>query len=470
MNSLDMIQMGFQNLWRTKLRSVLTILGVVIGIGALSSMVSFGVGMQKNITNAFKKNDLFTSLNVTSKKINLEEISSGNIDNLKEKMQKPAIELNDSVVDDIRNIPGVVVAFPEIGFPVRLKYKGKETNVSLSAIPTGMKDFYPFSELEKGSFFKNDSCFQVILKEKTLKDLGFRMRVNAEDTSSNSDKIRAIPVDSLINSSIDIISKDIDVSGILLNPFMALMGNRKLPFKDTIVPFRICGIIGENENFGFNRFGGGIFIPIETSKKIPSLGFDNVWDLLGNKPAKNSYGSVYVRVKEIRQTQAVIDTLKQKGLNVFALSEQLKDIKRAFMIMDSLLGAIGLIALIVAALGIINTMLMSILERTREIGIMKSIGGSEGEIRVIFFVEAACIGFIGAVFGLGLGWLVTRIANMIMNSQLRPQDLPDVDLFSFPLWLILGAIGFSVIISLAAGLYPAARAARVDPVKALRHD
>ncbi len=470
MNYLDLIQMGFSNLWRTKLRSVLTILGVVIGIGALSSMISFGVGMQKNITDAFKKNDLFTSLNVTAKNINLEELSSGNIGDIKDKLEKPAIPLNDSVVNIIQKIPGVAVAFPEIGFPVRLNYKGKETNVSLSAIPLGMKDFYPFNEIKIGSFFMSDSSFQLILKEKTLKELGFRIKTNKNDTSTSNGKYILLDADSVIKSSIEVISKDIDVRGILRNPFMALMGEPKLPFRDTVIPFKICGIIAENENFGFNRFGGGVYIPIETSRKIPKLGFNNVWDLLGNKKQGDNYGSVYVRVKNIKQTQSVVDTLKHKGLNVFALSEQLKEIKRAFMIMDSLLGAIGLIALIVAALGIINTMLMSILERTREIGIMKSIGGSEGEIRVIFFVEAASIGLIGAIFGLGLGWIVTRIANVVMNTQLRPQDLQPVDLFSFPLWLILGAIAFSVIISLAAGLYPAARAARVDPVKALRHD
>ncbi len=470
MNYLDLIQMGFSNLWRTKLRSVLTILGVVIGIGALSSMISFGVGMQKNITDAFKKNDLFTSLNVTAKNINLEELSSGNIGDIKDKLEKPAIPLNDSVVNIIQEIPGVAVAFPEIGFPVRLNYKGKETNVSLSAIPLGMKDFYPFNEIKIGNFFMSDSSFQLILKEKTLKELGFRIKTNKNDTSTSNGKYILLDADSVIKSSIEVISKDIDVRGILRNPFMALMGEPKLPFRDTVIPFKICGIIAENENFGFNRFGGGVYIPIETSRKIPKLGFNSVWDLLGNKKQGENYGSVYVRVKDIKQTQSVVDTLKHKGLNVFALSEQLKEIKRAFMIMDSLLGAIGLIALIVAALGIINTMLMSILERTREIGIMKSIGGSEGEIRVIFFVEAASIGLIGAIFGLGLGWIVTRIANVVMNTQLRPQDLQPVDLFSFPLWLILGAIAFSVIISLAAGLYPAARAARVDPVKALRHD
>jgi putative ABC transport system permease protein len=138
--------------------------------------------------------------------------------------------------------------------------------------------------------------------------------------------------------------------------------------------------------------------------------------------------------------------------------------------MDSILGAVGTVALFVAALGIINTMIMSILERTREIGIMKAIGGSEKDIRMIFFFEAGTIGFVGASFGLILGWIVTRIANFVANAYFIPLGEPPVDLFYFPLWLITGAIAFSVLLSLAAGLYPAIRASNIDPTKALRHD
>ncbi|MFO7657826.1 MAG: FtsX-like permease family protein [Bacteroidales bacterium] len=470
MDYIDLIQMAFSNLWRTRLRSSLTILGVVIGIAALSSMISFGVGMQKNLTDAFKKNDLFSSLNVTAKEISLNDMSSGDMASIEEKLQKPTTILNDSVVEMIKNIPGVKVAFPEIKFPVKLRYRNKETNLNLMAMPTGMKAFYPFNELKTGAFFTSDTAWQLLLSEKTLKKLGFTLKTDINDTTSFSGKYACILPDSLLSSRIEIISKDIDLSGIIANPFMAMMREPALPFKDTSMTFEIQGVFSENEGFGFSRFNNGLIVPIETSKKIPRLGFENVWDLLGNKNNNKSYTSIYVRVNDMKETKAVTDLLKQKGLNVFAFSEELKEIKRVFMIMDSLLGAVGLIALVVAALGIINTMLMSILERTREIGIMKSIGGSEGEIKILFFAEAASIGLIGAIFGLGLGWLVTRVANVIMNSQLKPQDLPDVDLFSFPVWLILGATGFSVLISLAAGLYPAARAARVDPVKALRHD
>ena len=101
---------------------------------------------------------------------------------------------------------------------------------------------------------------------------------------------------------------------------------------------------------------------------------------------------------------------------------------------------------------------------------MKAIGGSEPDIRKIFFVEATSIGLTGAIFGLGLGWVVTRIANYVANSQILSLGEDPIELFYFPVWLILGAIVFSILVSLGAGLYPAIRAARIDPVKALRRE
>jgi putative ABC transport system permease protein len=115
-------------------------------------------------------------------------------------------------------------------------------------------------------------------------------------------------------------------------------------------------------------------------------------------------------------------------------------------------------------------MLMSILERTREIGIMKAVGAADGDIRNIFFFESALIGLAGGFLGVGLGRLVSVVINRIVNYFLSRQGVPFIDYFTFPWWLCLGSILFAVAVSLAAGIYPAMRAARVDPVVALRHD
>jgi ABC-type antimicrobial peptide transport system permease subunit len=158
------------------------------------------------------------------------------------------------------------------------------------------------------------------------------------------------------------------------------------------------------------------------------------------------------------------------GFQAFSLNDALQGAKRAFIILDIVLSLIGSIALAVSSLGIVNTMVMSILERTREIGIMKAIGGSDADIRRIFLIEASAIGLFGGVAGVALGWLVGRIVNFGANVYIQQQGGPTGNLFSLPFWLVGGAIGFSIVVSLVAGSYPAARAARLNPIDALRHD
>jgi putative ABC transport system permease protein len=115
-------------------------------------------------------------------------------------------------------------------------------------------------------------------------------------------------------------------------------------------------------------------------------------------------------------------------------------------------------------------MVMSILERTREIGIMKAIGASNSDVRRIFLIEASAIGLLGGLLGIALGWLVGQTINFGANIYIRSQGGNAGTLFSLPWWLVSSAIGFSIVVSLIAGSYPAARAAKLDHIQALRHD
>ncbi|NQU87540.1 MAG: ABC transporter permease, partial [Mariniphaga sp.] len=159
----EMILFAITNLWQAKLRAVLTTLGVVIGIGALVSMVSFGTGMQKNITDAIEENDLFTSLTVTSVNINLDNITEGNLTEIATKKLQSSVPLNDSALNIIRNIDDVTLAFPEIVFPAKTNTLEKTTNANVRGIPVEMKYFPPFNDLLAGSFFENDSANSVII-------------------------------------------------------------------------------------------------------------------------------------------------------------------------------------------------------------------------------------------------------------------------------------------------------------------
>lgn len=462
MSILDLLYTAFGNLWRTRIRTFLTVLGVMVGIGALISMVSFGTGLEKNITDVFQSNDLFTSLTVTASKISLQNPSS-----MMEESGRSTVPLNDSVIALIKKVDGVEMAYPEISTPVRVMYGSKSTTRNLMGMPAQMRNYKPYDELLAGKFFTSDSAKEVIVSTELLQKLGVYLKT---EKASEYDTLKAkrVAPESLIGKKIKIVTAS--MSQMSMNPMAMMMGmGGSSPVAQTEFEFVIGGIM-KSERFSGRNLGGDIIAPLHSAQKLPSLGFTNVMELLNRGSTKSKYSSVYVRVKEVKDAEPVRKQLEKMKLNIFSFADQLQEIKRGFLVIDSILGVIGIISLLVAALGIINTMLMSILERTREIGIMKAIGGSELQIRIIFFFEAGCIGLLGALGGIGLGWIVTRIANVIVNIQASQQGQDPIELFYFPVWLIVGSIVFSIGISLLAGLYPAIRASRVDPVEALRHD
>jgi putative ABC transport system permease protein len=239
-----------------------------------------------------------------------------------------------------------------------------------------------------------------------------------------------------------------------------------------------CSLVGifERETGPFPPAGGsllataGVMIPIGVAKAINAEIVTDPQSLLRDLSEPRTYGMITVKVKQAQFTQDVEDELKRMGYNAFSVDDALRGAKNAFIILDIFLSLIGSIALAVSSLGIVNTMVMSILERTREIGIMKAIGASNDDVRKIFLVEASVIGLFGGAAGIMLGWLVGRLINFGANVYIRSQGGTPGILFSLPPWLIASGIAFSVLISLIAGSYPASRAARLDPIRALRHD
>ncbi|MDM7925660.1 MAG: ABC transporter permease [bacterium] len=471
----EMARMAVDNLRKSRLRTFLTTLGVVIGIGALVSMVSFGTGMQKNVTNTFLENDLFTSLQVLPAKADAERMrGQGHMSAGRPVTRPDSIALDAAAVEKIRSMPGVTVAFPEVRFPVKVSIDGREATTNARAMPAVMGGFKPFDKLQAGTFFGSDTARAVILSPRLLRDMKFVLiepgrprKLTVEDTLKG---FRSVRPAELIGTPVDIVTSSVDFGKLMRNPMAALSGGADLPFAERTTRLRIAGVAKQSDGFGQGLFESGVILPMETAESLPRLGFSSVWDLLGRTGGAESYGSVYVRVKRMEDLAPLKKSLEREGFGVVSIADQLEDFKKGFLVFDAVLGAVGTIALIVAALGIINTMVMSILERRREIGIMKAVGASEWDIKGIFFVEAGVIGFAGGVFGLLLGWAVTRVANGIANIYIAREGGSHAELFFISPWLIFGALLFSVTVSLAAGLYPAMRAASVNPVEALRHD
>jgi putative ABC transport system permease protein len=213
-----------------------------------------------------------------------------------------------------------------------------------------------------------------------------------------------------------------------------------------------------------------VMIPLAGARDLGATDVSGPQTLLRQLSDQRVYTTVTVKVQRAQDTEVVEKKIKDLGFGAFSIADLLESQKKAFILLDLLLGLVGSIALTVASLGIVNTMVMSILERTREIGVMKAIGGDDGDVRKIFLVEASLIGLLGGVFGIALGWAVGRVINAGANYYLQSQGVPAANLFMIPWWLMAGAMAFALLVSLVAGSFPAMRAARLDPIQALRHD
>jgi ABC-type antimicrobial peptide transport system permease subunit len=208
-----------------------------------------------------------------------------------------------------------------------------------------------------------------------------------------------------------------------------------------------------------------------------SLGFQDATDIkvwwYGQPDLMETrgYDGLIVKASSLATVGVVQDQVRAMGLQARSLGTMLDLANRVFAVLDTLLGSVGGLALLVAALGVTNTMIMAVYERTREIGMMKAVGASRGDVLRLFVAEASLIGFLGGVFGLILGTLLGRGVDVAAHWYLQSQGVLGIGPLSIvPLWLAAGVIIFGTLVGLGAGFYPALRAARLDPIIALRNE
>jgi putative ABC transport system permease protein len=187
---------------------------------------------------------------------------------------------------------------------------------------------------------------------------------------------------------------------------------------------------------------------------------------------KQGFGSVMVEVDDVEHVKEVATQIRAMGLQAGTMIDFIEREQLMFLLIFSGMTAVALVSLLVAALGIINTMLMSVLERVREIGIMKAVGARDGHIQLIFLVEGALVGLVGGLLGLLLGWAASFPGDAWVRSLAQRQLKVTLheSIFSFPIWLVISVPAFACLVTTLAALYPARRAARVNPIIALRHD
>ncbi|MCS7211069.1 MAG: FtsX-like permease family protein [Chloroherpetonaceae bacterium] len=454
MSASDLVKFAIGNLRRAPLRSLLTILGVAIGTAALVAMVSFGSGLQKTFSDEFSDLELFNTVRITPTRVDLSTIftlSRRTVRNLQQPEERNQIILTDSVLQRVRDIvqslaPNALV-YPEIIFPCKVIVDTMETIVMAEALPAAIAKVAGYREIRIGKFFESDTASDVVISEILLTRIGIR---NPQAAIGKLIKLTTIALDAqkLLTSPLPIFSAG-------------------LPIAERSYDFRIGGVLSSD----IQKLSSGfrLILPIETSAKISRLNFLSTIELLRRNEQSAGYQAIIIRASNQKECEAIAAAMNAIGLNATSFTDQFEEFKKLFLLFDLALAVIGTVALVVATLGIANTMVMSVMERYREIGIMKAIGAGDDDIRKIFFVESAVIGFLGSVAGLVIGQLATEGINALVNWYVSSQTGTRIDFFYFPLWLVLSAIGFAVFISLVAGFYPARRAARIQPVEALRY-
>src|SRR6202163_2737609 len=178
-----------------------------------------------------------------------------------------------------------------------------------------------------------------------------------------------------------------------------------------------------------------VFLPLKLAQDLRVMQPSDVRDSMRGFNKQPSYSTISVRVKNPKQVEAVEQAIKKLGFNTFSILDATRSLRQFFAVLDLFLGIFGSLALAVASIGIVNTLVMAILERRREIGIMKAIGASDADVKTLFFAEAGAMGALAGAFGGTLGWVIRRLINFGTNIYLTRQHFPPAQVWSLPLWL-----------------------------------
>jgi hypothetical protein len=347
---------------------------------------------------------------------------------------KRTVLITQELVEEMRARDDVVEVRPRElapwGANISLRIGEEAIQVRVGDFHWGLSD--PFSiqpEIVTGRELAQDAQGEIVVSAKALRDLGY------EDDE----------FDDLVGQEVALVLKE-------------PRGEMKE------FPFRVVGVL--ETVYGAEAGYFGTHIGMEDMLALNAWWYNDP-DILEHE----GYDELVVRAASLEDAPAIVEVLEERGFEVSSLKMVLDTMNKAMTVLQTMLGSVGGLALFVAAIGIANTMVMAVYERTREIGILKAIGASPGDIRLLFVTEAALIGLVGGIVGTVGGWLLGLGLNEGILAYLHWQEIPvEGTFFVVTGWLVALALAFAAVVGLLAGLYPAARAARLDPLEALRYE
>ncbi len=385
---------AWRNLVHKKLRAFLTVFGVIIGIGAIYFLLSFGIGLQHLVTEQVIGNKSVKTIDITS--------SNSKI-----------INLNQASFNKIKNLPHVVRIGASYSYAASIKYSGGEVDAVAYGVDQNYQELSDLN-LVSGRLLKTNDSRAVVVNKAALQTIG-------------------LPTDKKA------IGKKIVVK-------IPLQNTGKVSELDD--QYTVVGVIDAGSgteiylpNYVFQVAGVSIYKQI----KLEADGSTQVGDL---RKQIESMGLL---------TTSPIDTIDQ--------------INQIFKFFNIILAGFGAIGMIVAVLGMFNTLTISLLERTKEIGLMIALGGRNRDMRKLFVFEALLLSFAGAVIGIVMAFLAGRLINLVMNALAHHRGVSQsFNLFATPPWLTFGTIAFMLGVGLCVVYFPARRAERIDPIDALRRE
>lgn len=470
MRWIDLLRMSSSNLKRRKLRTLLTILGVIIGTASIVVMISLGLGLQQSLYREIEQSGGMTSITVTGAPVgeqvyysdSSEEESNKYVteDTVKQlsaldhvKSVTPTLEMNSVILTGkyYGNITLVGMTHEElVRQNMKLAAGGSLPDPNSGNLDLVVGNLVPTNCYEKGTDrgfwdtqelpdidFQKDQMFLILDQEayfQSQSNQGANTGDGGDSGSEGASTVKKNPKKYVVHAS-----------GVIDGGITDYNANAYYVY---------CDIYKLKEML--QKEYAGSAIPGQPTTKT-------------GKPYKFfAYTSLKVQADDIDQVEDLAATIQNLGYQTNTNAEYMKSAQKEFMMVEAVLGGIGAVSMLVAAIGIANTMMMSIYERTKEIGVIKVLGCSLKNIKQMFLLEAAFVGFGGGIIGNIVSFLLSAVINFLTQSS-GSMGL-DGNISYIPVWLSLLSILFATMVGMLAGYFPAVRAMKLSPLAAIRNE
>lgn len=470
----DVAAHALSNLTRHKLRTALTLAGVGVGVATLTVMVSLGAGLQRIVEDQFDKAELVTRITVAPE---------GSIGRAFRGIQPvggpPKKVLDEAAIAEMEKVPGVLAVWPDhmaflLGDCPEL---AQAFPTQTEALPTAaISPQNHLGALVGGRYWnKNEAEGPVVVAPSNLaRELGLEKPGDLVGKKLGFTKLSNLPRYRIERpaappaGSTDAASTTEEGRG-PRGPFGAFELERgpgvkhHRPDNLEVVEVEVLGVY-DSKQFGLS--GDRFHCPPTLAKRLAKE--SGMGAMMGGQTREGTYRSVTAKVTSRKDVEPARKAIEALGFDTLTVDDILKGISAFFVVIELMLSFFGGIGLVVSFFGIANTMVMAVLERTREIGVLKALGARDRDVRRVFIAEAASIGLVGGTVGVATGWFVGFCLNALATWLLKEQLGREVAVFYVPAWLAIAGISVSGLVATVAGLYPAIRASRLDPVVSLR--